>query len=249
MMSDETVLQWLAIAKEAVLKAGDILCGRDKEYLEVDSERGRDIKLRADRASEKIIIDHLKDNSHFSILSEESGHLKRNESGLTWIVDPLDGSLNYSRGIPLCCVSVGLWKDDAPLLGAIYDFYRSELFAGIIGKGAWLNEEEIFVSAQKEQKNSVLCTGFPVSTDFSTESVMAFTKKIQQYKKVRLMGSAALSLAYVAVGRADTYIENDIKIWDVAAGIALVIAAGGAVDHLFSDDKHLIMSVTASNKH
>lgn len=247
MISNEQIFDWLSIAKETALKAGKILSGAGQEYFNVDSESGRDIKLQADRESEKIILDDLKEKSSYSILSEEDGYLERKENGVVWIVDPLDGSLNYSRGIPLCCISVGLWKDGEPLLGVVYDFNRHELFTGVVGKGAWLNEKQMAVSLRGEKNRAVLCTGFPVNTNFSTDSLMTFTQKIKDYKKVRLLGSAALSLAYVAAGRADAYMENDIMIWDVAAGIALVKAAGGIVQYNATGRENTY-KVRASNK-
>jgi len=197
--------------------------------------------------SEAIILDHLKRESEFSILSEESGMFEGKDHRLIWIVDPLDGSLNYFRGIPLCCISIGLWQEDKPVAGIVYDFNRTEIFAGIDGEGAWLNGERIAVSSIPDKEKAALCTGFPANTDFSTESLMAFVQKVREYKKVRLLGSAALSLAYVAAGRADAYMENDIMLWDVAAGIALVKASGGLV-HYTSTGRENAFRVQASNR-
>ncbi len=101
------------------------------------------------------------------------------------------------------------------------------MFTGLVTEGAWLNGMPIKVSDCIEENKAVLCTGFPISTDFSESGLLNFVKSIQVYKKVRLLGSAALSLAYVACGRADVYHEQDIAIWDVAAGVAIVKAAGG----------------------
>lgn len=229
-MFEENISEWLLIAQEAALAAGALFFKPDLELATIDSEVGRDIKTRADRESERIIINYLRERSGFSILSEESGVLEGKDKRFTWIVDPLDGSLNYIRGIPLCCISIALWEGESPLLGVLYDFNRSELFTGITGKGAWLNGTKIEVSSVSKKQSAVLCTGFPVSTDFSPEILMTFVQYVRQYKKVRLLGTAALSLAYVATGRAEVYMENDIKIWDVAAGIALVKAAGGIVE-------------------
>ena len=96
-----------------------------------------------------------------------------------------------------------------------------------MNKGAWLNGQKISTNKVKEKSQAILATGFPVSTDFSKDALLDFVEDIRGYKKIRLLGSAALSLAYVACGRADVYKENNIKIWDVAAGLALVKAAGG----------------------
>lgn len=225
-MKDNEASQWLSVAGEAARRAGAYLLHSTQNSRDIITEKERDIKIAADRNSESIILNYLQEHSDFSILSEEGGLVKRKNSSLMWIVDPLDGSLNYSRNIPLCCISIGLWEENRPVLGAIYDFHNAEFYSGIAGEGAWCNESEIKASDVNRKEKAVLCTGFPVNTDFSAESLMTFIQKIQQYKKIRLLGSAALSLAYVASGRADAYIENDIMIWDVAAGLAIASGSG-----------------------
>jgi myo-inositol-1(or 4)-monophosphatase len=116
------------------------------------------------------------------------------------------------------------------VLGAVFDFHRDEMFSGVVGEGAWCNEEQIFVSDTRIASRAVLTTGFPSFRDFDDDSLLGFVRHVQRFKKVRLLGSAALSLAYVACGRADAYAEDDIMLWDVAAGLALVSAAGGAIE-------------------
>lgn len=248
MASNVELSSLLLIAKEAALLAGHFLSKSYAKSLEIDSDSGRDVKLRADKESEAMILDYLKGKSDFSILSEENGMYEKRDQRFTWIVDPLDGSLNYMRGIPICCVSVGLRQDTGPVLvGAVYDFNNDELFTGIVDQGAWLNDISIRVSSVGKKEKAVVCTGFPVSMDFSQDSLIPFVHKVQEYKKVRLLGSAALSLAYVAAGRADAYMENDIKIWDVAAGIALVKAAGGVVQYNSTGQENTY-NVKATNK-
>ena len=130
----------------------------------------------------------------------------------------------------MCCISIALWRGMHPLLGVVYDFNRDETFAGIDGKGAWLNGRPIRVSDVVKTSKAVVCTGFPISTDFSKEGLVHFVQTVKRFKKIRMLGSAALSLAYVSCGKADCYQEDDIRIWDVAAGIVLVKAAGGAIE-------------------
>ena len=144
MISDVEIAEWLSVAKEAALIAGTYLLNPDQSNRNINLNTRRDIKIAADVGSESIILNYLEKKSDFSILSEESGTVERCDRGFTWIVDPLDGSLNYSRGIALCCVSVGLWQGRRPILGAVYDFYHSELYTGIIGKGAWWEKIRIF---------------------------------------------------------------------------------------------------------
>ena len=134
------------------------------------------------------------------------------------------------------------------VLGVVYDFNRNEMFSGLIGQGAWLNGKPIKVSNTKKKSRAILCTGFPVSSDFSSKTLLRFVENIMEYKKIRLLGSAALSLAYVACGRADVYVENGIKLWDVAGGIALVEAAGGQAQYA-ALDKENILTVKGSNEY
>lgn len=220
---------WLELAILATEEAGRLLNGLSPAQRKSAIHSDRDVKLEADRIAEERILEVLRDASPFDVLAEEGGMHPGSDpdSGLRWIVDPLDGSLNFLRGIPFCCVSVGLWRDNEPLLGVVHDFNRNEIFTGIVGEGAYLNGNEIRVSQVTEPRKATLCTGFPAATDFSADALGQFVDKVQNYKKVRLFGSAALSLAYVAAGRVDAYRERDIRIWDVAAGLALVKAAGG----------------------
>ena len=189
----------------------------------------RDVKIEGDLRLNRLITQRLKESSPYSILSEEEGFSqgKLENKEYRWIVDPLDGSLNFSCDIPFFCISIALWQGDEPLVGVVYDFNHKEMFTGLAGEGAWVNGVSIEVGQVEKTEDAVLCTGFPVGTDFSVPALTNFVRDIQVYKKVRLLGSAALSLVYVACGRADVYHENDIAIWDVAAGIAIVKAAGG----------------------
>lgn len=223
----------LSLAQDAASNASEIIRDNPGEHQRVEVNLKRDVKVGADRTLETAIVEDLLQNSKYPVLTEELGFLQRgqHDPGFCWIVDPLDGSLNFSRGIPIHCISVALWEGMNPLLGVVHDFTRNETFSGLVGHGAWLNKHPIATSRTKEISQAVLCTGFPVSTDFSKRSLSAFLDAIQAYKKIRLFGSAALSLAYVGCGRADAYMENDIRIWDVAAGIALVKAAGGMVEY------------------
>lgn len=246
-MNKKITRKYLSVAKEAAIKAGDFLLKPGKNKTGINLEKGRDIKIQADLESERIILDILTKNSRVSILSEEYGVIDGEKNGVSWIVDPLDGSFNYARGIPLSCVSIGLWQENNPVLGVIYDFNRGELFSGIVGEKACLNKKEVTVSRASGKKNAVICTGFPISTDFSSKGILEFVKNVREYKKIRLLGTAALCCAYVSCGRADIYMEKDIRIWDVAAGIALIKAAGGKVEYLPAG-KENVYNVKAGSK-
>ena len=215
----------LASAVQAAQQAGNLLAEFDRD--DVETAIGKDIKHKADKAAEAVIIEQLR-SYDIPILSEEKGESESfSAEGLFWIVDPLDGTMNYSRSNPFSCVSIALWDGKQPVLGVIYDFNRDELFSGIVGEGAWVNGSEMSVSNTKEKAQAILATGFPSYREFSDESLREFIEQVQMYKKIRMFGAAALSLAYVACGRVDVYIESDIMLWDVAAGLALVCAAGG----------------------
>jgi myo-inositol-1(or 4)-monophosphatase len=164
------------------------------------------------------------------VLTEEAGAVGATDpQDYQWIVDPLDGTVNYRYGIPFSCVSIALWKGREPRCGVVYDFWRDELFRASAGSSAFVNEQELHVTTTARREDAVIATGFPVNRNFKNNSLRQFLATVQQFKKVRLLGSAALSLAYVASGRTDAYYEEDIMLWDVAAGVALVKAAGGCV--------------------
>ncbi len=228
------LIDLLDIAKCAAREAGRYLASCPVGSRLVEEHLIRDTKLLADRESENIILDILRSQSDYSILTEETGLVKQSSKSTSkdpfWVVDPLDGSVNFSRDIPMCCTSIGLWSGNEPILGVVYDFNRGETFSGIANINASIDGKDIEVSETSNIQDAILCTGFPVNTDFSNRSLSDFVKHISDYKKVRLMGSAALSLAYVACGRVDSYIEEDIMLWDVAAGLALILGAGGRIN-------------------
>ena len=145
---------------------------------------------------------------------------------LLWVVDPIDGTLNFIRGIPVCSVSIGLVADGRPVAGVVFDPLREEMFAGAAGQGAELNGRPILVSDEGDLGSAVLASGFPTGAyrGRNAEQIRRFG---QHVRNVRALGSAALHLAYVAAGRIDGFWENDLNAWDVCAGAVLVQAAGG----------------------
>jgi myo-inositol-1(or 4)-monophosphatase len=194
--------------------------------LGVRSEQGRDIKIDADFATDARVHEELTRRSSIPILSEERASAAPAD-GERWIVDPVDGSMNFARQIPFCCVSIALWRGMTPVLGVIHDLSRDEVFSGIVGEGAWLNASPIAVSAVADRARAILCSGLPTASVHGRAKLDAFLARAESYKKLRALGSAALMLAYVACGRCDAYAEDGIAIWDVAGGLAIVQAAGG----------------------
>ena len=187
----------------------------------------------ADHAAEKAIIDVIKADfpEHF-ILSEEVGEIKTG-SDIKWIIDPIDGTINFASGIPLCCVSIGVEKNGEMILGAVYNPFINELFFAQKGFGATLNEKIISVSKKTEVLHSCLVTGFPYTyLDMPNGPLEIFERFVRKGVPVRRLGSAAIDLCWVAAGRFDGFFELSLSPWDTAAGYLIVQEAGGRVTDL-----------------
>lgn len=149
---------------------------------------------------------------------------------LTWIVDPVDGTTNFAHGIPLCAISVALWKDGRSILGVVYLSILDELFYAVRGDGAFLNGDQIHVTSQDNPERALVGTGFPYTVKEEVKSIISPLKRVlETCQGVRRMGAAAVDLAYVACGRMDAFYEVHLKPWDTAAGWLLVEEAGGRV--------------------
>ena len=221
------ILNNLDLAKAAAIKAGKILT-RSKANLNIEkSSDGKDIKLKADIEAEEIIKNNISNESNLPMLGEETGKSVEDLGRSFWVIDPLDGTANYSRGIPICCVSIALIHDMQPVIGVIYDFNNDDLYEGSIDSPARLNGDVIEVNNNKDEKESILLTGLPLLTDYSDSALIAMAKDFQKWKKIRMIGSAAMASAYVASGKADMYKESGAFLWDVAAGAAIINAANG----------------------
>lgn len=223
--------QEMKLAKEAAQKAGKFLRTQVGKF-QVEASLGRDIKLSSDRHSEEIILETLSPTG-YPVLSEESG-MTGAASGLRyWIVDPLDGTANYWKGMPdLSCVSVALCEDNHPVLGVVCRFFRDELFSGIVGEGAWRNGVPIHPGDTGTLSQAVLATGFPLCASYDEKTLTGMMERIRRFKKIRMLGTAALMGTFVAEGRVDVYMEEHIMLWDIAAAAAIVKAAGGVAEIL-----------------
>jgi myo-inositol-1(or 4)-monophosphatase len=224
---DIDISKELIIAKKAALEAGNFLRKNKKNLNKTLSSTNRDIKIQADIEAENIIKDIIKKDSNYGILAEESGMSSGESYKNLWVIDPLDGTANYSRNIPLCCVSIAMLFGQIPVLGVIYDFHNDELYEGSINTSASVNGKAISVSKTKKSQEGILITGLPNATDYSDEAMITMINNFQNWRKVRMIGSAALASAYVASGKADLYMEDKSYLWDIAAGAAIVNAAGG----------------------
>ena len=230
-MPELDISKEINIAIKAALLAGRHLIENKIELNKTSSSDPRDTKLEADVASENLIKKIINESSNYEILAEESGESSEDLGSTFWVVDPLDGTANYNRNIPICCVSIGMVKDIKPLFGVIYDFNNDEIYCGdCINKVATLNNSPIQVSKVDKKKDGVLITGLPFNTDYSDTSLNNLISDMQSWKKTRMIGSAAMASCYIAAGKAELYKEKGIYIWDIVAGAAIVEAAGGLAE-------------------
>ena len=227
-MKSSNLLSLANVAKEAAKNAGKKLLEEFQKPQEVLLSKGRDIKLAVDEVAEKIIIDYLKEGSKLPILSEEGG-ITDDLGSEFWVVDPLDGTSNFFRSIPICSSSISLIKDGSPCIGVIYDFLNDNLYWGANGMGAHCNEMPIQVSNVSSKSEGTLMTGIPAKDNYSNSEFEKMIDYFQSWKKVRMIGSATMANVFVASGKADLYQENDIFLWDIAAGAVLVKEAGGKI--------------------
>lgn len=233
-LSAESDLQrWLDSATEAALAAGAVLQHYWGNLTTID-EKGRsgDLVTEADRGAEAAVMAVLERHlpADHGILAEESGVIRDQGTGLLWAIDPLDGTTNYTHQYPFCAVSIGLLAEGEPVLGVIYDPIHRDLFRAAKGLGATLNRRPIRVSTTDQLSQSLLVTGFAYDRRETPDNNYAeFCHFTHLTQGVRRGGSAAIDLAYVACGRLDGYWERGLSPWDIAAGIAIVQAAGGQV--------------------
>jgi myo-inositol-1(or 4)-monophosphatase len=237
----------LEAAIAAAQLAGAILRQNYETELMVDELKRHDIKLNIDVRCQRVIADHLLGAfGDYEILGEEG-----NEGVLgaenQWIVDPVDGTVNYFYGIPHFCVSIALRRRGEIILGVIFDPMMNELFTVEKGGRPLRNGQAIAVSRRNQLADSVITVGFSKTTESIEKGGARFVRLAHDVRKVRILGSAALAMAYIACGRLDAYIEESVNIWDVAAGILLVESAGGRVEMRSGTGSAERFSITASN--
>ena len=200
-------------------------------HLELETKSTvHDVVTKVDKLSESMLIERIgKCFPDHSVLGEESGEHDAHSDYL-WVVDPLDGTNNYSQGLPVFCVSIGLQYRGETLLGVVYAPYLNELYTAIRGKGAFLNNASIHVSDKTELDRSVLATGFPYDKDVNPDNNSDNVARIVPYVRyIRRPGSAAYDLSCIAAGLLDGYWELDLHEWDVCAANLIVREAGGVV--------------------
>lgn len=237
-------------AKEVVVAAAKTFISADRNALSSVTDRQlgeREVKLVADKFLEQELVGGLS-STGISILSEETEESHRQSmDGPLWIIDPLDGSYNFSRNLGPSMMCVALWDDRRPIFGVLYDLGTKTMYWGGRDFGAHSTSGEIHVSDESSLRRATICTGFP--SRFPADdplAIGAYMSDILKFAKVRMIGSAAASLVHVARGSAEAYFERNIMIWDVAAALALVEGAGGHFELTMTDFRESL-TVLASN--
>ena len=209
------------------------------EQLQVSIKGPSDFVTNADIKAEKIIIDELtKSRKNYSILSEESGSKENKDMDNVWIIDPIDGTINFLHGVPHFAISIALKSNNEIVSGLIYDPIKDEMFYAEKNNGAYFNNKRIRVSKRKKIEECLFASG-----EIDNENIK---QKTNAKLKTRKSGSAALDMAYVASGRYDGYFQKNLNLWDIAAGIIIVKEAGGQVNDLNLKQNNNI-DITASS--
>ena len=220
------------------------------ENLQVATKAPGDFVTSADKRTEKILINELqKAYPDYGIVTEESGVINKDNNKNRWIIDPIDGTMNFLNGIPQFAISIAYEENNEILCGIILNPITNEMFFAEKGNGAYLNNSRIRVSKKKKVKDSLLVTGGPKQTSNIKKQIFSeYIEISNKSSSVRKFGSAALDMAYVACGRFDGYWQREINLWDVAAGIVIVKEAGGFVDFFEEESKlSLKKNILATN--
>ena len=208
------------------------------ENLQVSTKGPGDFVSSADKRTEKILIDELqKAHPEYGIITEELGVINKLNVNNRWIIDPIDGTMNFLNGIPQFAISIGYEENGEIKCGVIFNPITNEMFCAEKGSGAYLNNSRIRVSNKKKIKDALIVTGGPKGSSKIKDKIFSeYIKVSKNVSNVRKFGSAALDIAYVACGRFDGYWQRELNYWDIAAGIIILKEAGGFVD-FFEEDR------------
>jgi len=241
----ELLARMTAISREA----GRLIMTYFERRIGYEYKGDVDLVTEADRASEKLIVERIRQHFPSHDIVGEEGTRKDTGSDYRWYVDPLDGTTNFAHGYPVFCVSLGVEGTDGIVAGVLYDPTRDELFAAEKGSGASLNGRPIQVSNTKKLSESLLATGFPSHKRHKNPNIHFYHQLTLRSHGLRRAGSAALDLANVASGRYDGFWEFNLNPWDTAAGVLLVTEAGGTVSRFDGSPWRIDSSETlASNR-
>jgi myo-inositol-1(or 4)-monophosphatase len=221
----------------AVHAGADLLRHYFEGTFEIQSKDSlNNLVTEVDKKAEEAIIDVIRVEfpEHF-ILSEEAGEMSTG-SEYKWIIDPIDGTVNFAHGIPICCISIGLEHNGVMMLGAVFNPFMNELFFAERGKGAFLNNRPLKVSNNNQMESACLVTGFPYRwVEVHMDPISVFERFIRMGLPVRRLGSAAIDLCWVAAGRFDGFWEYNLNPWDIAAGYLIIEEAGGRISNFNGD--------------
>ena len=220
------------------------------ENLQVSSKAPGDFVTSADKRTEKIIIEELlKAHPNYGIISEEAGYINKSNKNNRWIIDPIDGTMNFLNGIPQFAISVAYEEENEVKCGVIFNPVTNEMFSAEKGSGAYLNNSRMRVSNKRKLSEALIVTGGPKQASKIKKKIFSEYINIStQVSNVRKFGSAALDMAYVACGRFDGYWQRELNYWDIAAGIILIKESGGFVNFFEEDMKvPLKKNIIASN--
>jgi myo-inositol-1(or 4)-monophosphatase len=240
----------LNILKKIAKEAGEIVRKGYHRHKDISHKGVVDLVTNYDIATEKFIIEALKEDfDEYTIVGEESYESRGYHYPKAIYIDPIDGTTNFIHGIPHLAISIGLWEDEVPIIGVVYNPILDELYYAYRGEGAYCNGRAIEVSTQNSLQQSLIGTGFPyakVNRGVEYKWVIASLTSILPYiRDIRRLGAAALDLCYLAEGKIDAFYEIDLKPWDTAGAIVILLEAGGRVTTLDSksfdfDDKVIV---------
>jgi myo-inositol-1(or 4)-monophosphatase len=221
----------LSTAVEAVVRAGGIQLERFGTAFRVDKKGAIDlvteVDIEVERMFRALVSERFPDHQ---VLAEELGGMDTVPPGPCWVFDPIDGTTNFTHGLPIFCASLALEVDGVAQVAAIYDPTRRELFTAERGGGAYLNGRPLKVSSTAEMVDAMLVTGFPYDVHSRIDEIVGlFAQFVGRARAVRRLGSAAIDLCYIAAGRMDAFWERDLKPWDIAGGALIVSEAGGRI--------------------
>ncbi|MEN8773238.1 MAG: inositol monophosphatase family protein [Akkermansiaceae bacterium] len=237
----------LETAVHAAKEAGKLLRANFNEPKHVDEALHHDLKLALDKESQDLITGIILDQHPGHAIYGEEGLAGDQSSNHQWIVDPIDGTVNFFYGIPHFCISIAKRVDGELVLGVIYDPMVNELWTVEQGGQPQLNGNPITVSSREKLEESILFVGCGKDEEALTTGLTRFKKGSLKARKMRMMGSAALGMAYIASGRLDAYIESRISLWDIAAGQLMIEATGGRVDLVPHENNPDVYSIVATN--
>lgn len=240
-------MSYLVAATQAARAAGDLLRARFPQPRTVNAATAHDIKLDVDVEAQNLIAEMLLTGFPEHAFYGEEGIVGDQASEYQWVVDPLDGTVNYFYGLPHFCVSIALRFQGEVIVGVILDPIRDELWTTEKGGPPLLNGKEIHVSARAKLSEAMLSVGLAKTSTTINAGLPLLEQMAHRARKCRLLGSAALDLAYIACGRLDAYIEQGISLWDIAAGWLLVENAGGRVELRPRSDMPDKFGIVASN--